>query len=97
MARQGLSKVVGINHPLVLSLSKDGRRWFDKLTMSGCQAPFPILSAVASVRNYSSEKAGITSEAKRDNWSLNTSRGIPITDPRLIRSTPGYLASALFK
>ena len=31
----GLFKVVEINHPLVLSLSKDGRRWFDKLTMSG--------------------------------------------------------------
>ena len=32
---QGLFKVVEINHPLILSLSKDGRRWFDKLTMSG--------------------------------------------------------------
>ena len=32
---QGLFKVVEINHPLVLSLSKDGGRWFDKLTMSG--------------------------------------------------------------
>ena len=33
--QQGLFKVVEINHPLVLSLSKDGCRWFDKLTMSG--------------------------------------------------------------
>ena len=32
---QGLFKVVEINRPLVLSLSKDGCRWFDKLTMSG--------------------------------------------------------------
>ena len=32
---QGLFKVAEINHPLVLSLSKDGRRWFDNLTMSG--------------------------------------------------------------
>ena len=32
---QGLFQVVEINHPFVLSLSKDGRRWFDKLTMSG--------------------------------------------------------------
>ena len=31
----GLFKVVEIKHPLVLILSKDGRRWFDKLTMSG--------------------------------------------------------------
>ena len=35
LRHQGLFKVMGINHPLVLSLSKDGRRWFDKLTMSG--------------------------------------------------------------
>ena len=32
---QGTFKVVEIKHPLVLSLSKDGRRWFDKFTMSG--------------------------------------------------------------
>ena len=32
---QGFFKVVEINHLLVLSLPKDGRRWFDKLTMSG--------------------------------------------------------------
>ena len=36
LASEGFFKVVEINHPLVLSLSKDGRRWFDKLTMSGC-------------------------------------------------------------
>ena len=36
-AGQGLFKVGGFNHPLVLSLSKDGRGWFDKLTMSGGQ------------------------------------------------------------
>ena len=43
---QGLFKVVEINHPLVLSLSKDGRRWFDKLTMSGgwrpLKRPWPL-------------------------------------------------------
>ena len=33
--------------------------------------------------------AGITSSAKMLNCSLNTSSGIPITDPMLIRSTPG--------
>jgi hypothetical protein len=37
---------VEINHPLVLSLSKDGRRWFDKLTMSGgrmtLKRPWPL-------------------------------------------------------
>ena len=32
---QSLFKVVEIHHPLILSLSKDGLRWFDKLTMSG--------------------------------------------------------------
>ena len=31
----GPFEVVEINHPLVLILSKDGRRWFDNLTMSG--------------------------------------------------------------
>ena len=31
--RQGLFTV--LRPPLVLSLSKDGRRWFDRLTMSG--------------------------------------------------------------
>ena len=45
---QGLSKVVGINHPLVLSLSKDGRRWFDKLTMSG-MLRFVIASASVAI------------------------------------------------
>ena len=33
--RQGLFRVVEINHLLVLSPSKDSCRWFDKLTMSG--------------------------------------------------------------
>ena len=35
VSTQGLFKVVKIKHPLVLSLLKDGLRWFDKLTMSG--------------------------------------------------------------
>ena len=33
--RRAFSKLWEIKHPLVLSLSKDGRPWFDKLTMSG--------------------------------------------------------------
>ena len=35
MLLRAYSKLREIKHPLVLSLSKDGRRWFDKLTMSG--------------------------------------------------------------
>ena len=35
ISHRGFFKLVEINHPLVLSLSKDGCRWFDKLTMSG--------------------------------------------------------------
>ena len=50
---QGLFKVVEINHPLVPILSKDGRRWFDKLTMSGgrrtLKGPCGITVAIIAV------------------------------------------------
>src|SRR5262249_46098030 len=38
-------------------------------------------------------KWGITPSANLLNWSLNTSRGMPMTDPRLTRWRPGYCSS----
>src|SRR5262245_26288145 len=38
-------------------------------------------------------KWGITPSANLINWSLNTSRGMPMTDPRLMRWRPGYCSS----
>ena len=35
MLRRAFTKLREIKHSLVLSLSEDGRRWFDNLTMSG--------------------------------------------------------------
>ena len=50
---RAFSKVVEINYPLVLSLSKDGCRWFDKLTMSGgrrtLKGPCGITVAIIAV------------------------------------------------